>query len=316
MSFSTPPAGLTLQDIGEFGLIERIQSLLPPPPPSLLVGIGDDTAIWQPSPGKAITLTCDCAVEGHHFPSLLEQNLEFAQCMGRRAAHMNLSDIAAMAATPKFAMVGLAIPSTHTVDTIEALYQGMISAFQSNKVTVVGGNITSTTGPLLIHISMGGEITPDQAALRTGANAGERIGVTGTPGSSANGLRHWLNGTSHKTVEAYLKPTARVQEGLCLGPYVTAMTDISDGLLLDLQNLLTPKQLGAELTQTYDFSPSDDYELIFTAPLEVLPHLENEYQKLHQAPPIQWIGTTTSTPGITLSGQTLAPQGWVHFQTS
>ncbi len=342
MTHSNP----TLQQLGEFGLIERIKQLLPPAPPSVFVGVGDDAAVWQPTTGKALTLTCDCAVEGRHFPKLKGQSLAFIEQMGRRAVHMNLSDIASMAADPRFALVGLALPSNRTVESIEALYRGIVQAFTEFDVTVVGGNITSTSGPLLFHITLGGEVTPNLAVLRTGSQPGDHIGVTGFPGNSAAGLHCWLSETplpsgTESLLDAYLQPNARVKEGLCLAPYVHAMTDISDGLLLDLQNLLVPEHLGAVLHQKklplhpsmktltqhlkqpshqFTFAASDDYELLFTAPPHAIPALEQAYYALPNVPPLHWIGTVTESSGLVLANdETKTPltiQGWEHFQNA
>lgn len=140
MQTSGPCASLRLQDIGEYALIERFRQLLPPPPTALVVGVGDDAALWQPTPGYLLALTCDCMVEGQHFPPFSELSEEEIRSVGHRAAHINLSDVAAMAAKPRFALVSLALPGVMLVQTVEQFYIGLVSAFTSEQVTIVGGN--------------------------------------------------------------------------------------------------------------------------------------------------------------------------------
>lgn len=387
LPWDTSETILRLQDVGEYALIERIRALLPPPPPELVVGVGDDAALWQPTPGYLLALTCDGVVEEQHFPSFAKLSRCDVQSVGYRAAQINLSDIAAMAAIPRFALVSLALPVHLDVQTIETFYTGLVEAFLATQVTIVGGNLTATSGPFHAHITLGGEVLPGKSRLRTGSRPGDWIGVTGYPGSSAAGLHCWLHPEQtpwfHQThpdphipcshartasfsdsvnaphdrlpvpespcafwlhpevqslMQAYLRPTARLQESQILAPYLHALTDISDGLLLDLSNLLQSQGLGAILQASqlpylsasqqlchhiqkkpyhWIFSASDDYELLFTVPPEHVTSLERVWATRTQTP-LHWIGQITDRSGgicLQEDHQTipLPPHGWQHF---
>ncbi len=340
-----PKTPLLLQDIGEYELIDRLKELLPPSSPQLRVGIGDDAAVWTPTPNHQLVLTSDTAEEGRHTPLFHDVSFERLHDLGRRAAHMNLSDVAAMAAIPRFALINLSLPKTYPLATIEGFYQGIGDALGEYKVDVVGGNITSTTGPCSVTITLGAEVPSDKAILRTGSQPGDWIGCTGFPGRSAAGLYVWLHpeiplSTAHNNnlLDGYFRPQARVQEAQSLAAYVRAMTDISDGFLLDLANLLTPEALGADLHPSklpqhpaqvaleqhlqeaphhFTFSASDDYELLFT----VSPEQQEkwlEIEKESEAPLVHWVGRVTDQhKAIRLcdqnTSQDLLPEGWQHF---
>lgn len=276
------------------------------------------------------------------LPKLSQERLLDA---GRRSAHMNLSDIAAMASTPRFALVQLSLPKTYAVSLVETFYQGLAEALTNDNVDVVGGNITSTAGPFAASITLGGEIPAGQSILRTGSQPGDWIGCTGYPGLAAAGLHTWMHpelplpSEDRETLlNGYFRPTARVKEAHSLAPYLRALTDISDGFLLDLYNLLGTTQLGADLNKDslphstslvsleqatdkpshfYMFSPSDDYELLFT----MSPEQRSKWlaqSNLHPSTPIHWLGRVTDQHNeIRLhqpkTYQALSPTGWHHF---
>ena len=180
-----------IADLGEFSLIEHIRKWVGNTSHNadgVLLGIGDDAAIVQPQPGMVLVVTCDAQVEGRHFLPLAEQTPERLQAIGRRWAVVNLSDIAAMAAKPRFATVSLGLPDELPLSTLESLYRGLAQALQDNQVAIVGGNLTSNTGPCFVDITMFGEVEPGAAVTRAGACIGDWIGVTGFPGKAMAGL--------------------------------------------------------------------------------------------------------------------------------
>lgn len=347
---------MTLQDIGEFGLIERIQEIIQEQSArfssslrtsnDLRVGIGDDAAVWQPTPGMELVLTCDAFVEGRHFPSRVA--LEYVRRIGRRVATANLSDLAAMAARPRFALVSLGIPQRTSLPTIEHLYTGIAETMYASGGQIVGGNITSTSGPLFIDITVGGEAPIGHSVKRTGARVGDRIGVTGYPGHAAVGWKMWeLQETLSPQqlqdwsglLSAYIEPTARLQEAQLLAPYVTSMTDISDGLLHDTAHMLFTQGWGAKLFEhalpqlpevasfaSYTEStieelllgPSDDYELLFTAPAQYTQQL-TEQLKHTTGTSVHWIGEVTAQSqciqwqDLQQNERLLSVRGWDHF---
>ncbi len=309
------------------------------------LGIGDDAALWQPAADKMIALSTDTAVEGVHFPHLSSLTAEEVALCGSRAATANLSDLAATAARPTFALINLTLPPDLTVEQFDALYRGLARQLYSYGAEIIGGNLSSAPGPVNITITVGGETPPTKNLRRDTARAGDLIGVTGAPGSSAAGLFAIQKfGTARAKQKyptltaAYFQPIPRVKEAILLAPYLNALTDISDGLPLDLENITRPSGVGAEVSweaipknrelpalskelslplKELIFGPSDDYELLFTAPKEHRQTIEEIAQKHHI--PLAWIGEIREERELILkskknSPQILAPTGWNHFQ--
>jgi len=350
MTKTDPPSDhenlLRLSDIGEFGLIERLRQLAGHPGGQVRVGIGDDAAVWRPSPGHELVMTCDAHIEGRHFLPPKEGDWLAAEHIGRRCAAANLSDVAAMGAQPRFALVSLGIPKDKSVHLIENLYKGIVSALGQCDAVIIGGNITSTKGPLFVDITLAGEIPFGQSVLRSGARAGDWIGVTGKPGHSAAGLQAWLTFAPSweaqeqarwkELTDCYFLPEIRVAFAKKIGPLLRAMTDVSDGLLADLQNMLDADSLGAILEkdaipcspllrelalktsvkpESFLLGASDDYELLFCVEpegkekVDVLAFAENC--------PVHWLGKVQQEPGVFLQEgehRTLIQDaGWDHF---
>jgi len=275
--------GGALAALGEFALIERLRRLVPATGPGVIAGIGDDTAVLDLS--GHVLATCDIQVEGVHF----NRDLCSPADIGWRALAVNLSDIAAMGGTPRYALISLVLPPETAVDGV---YGGLAEAASAHGVAVVGGNVSRTSGPLIIDVTLLGEA--DRVLRRAGACPGDGVWVTGTVGKAAAGLfllRHpevRMVGIGKALTAAHLRPSPRVAVGQALGTsgLVTALIDTSDGTASDLLHLVEASCAGVRLDLaqlpmaeglaavaqasgidplTWALGGGEDYELLFTA---------------------------------------------------
>jgi thiamine-monophosphate kinase len=267
---------------GEFTLIDRYFAR---PTPSAVLGPGDDCALVQPTPGKQLAVTTDMLVAGtHFFPETDPERL------GWKALAVNLSDLAAMGATPRWVTLAGALP---TVDEawLAKFAAGFFACAERFGVDVIGGD--TTRGPLNLCITAMGEVEPGQALTRSGAQAGDLIWVSGRPGLAALGLAHLQGRVAlpepwpRLCVAQLEKPQPRVALGKALIGLATAAIDVSDGLLADLGHIaersgcaaavrlvqLPHLPKGAEynadlrrIALECQLAGGDDYELCFTAP--------------------------------------------------
>ena len=247
--------------IHEFDLIRAIHRCHGHRTPSVIQGIGDDAAVITSRAGQWTVLTTDLLTEGVHF------NLRTATMadIGFRAAAANLSDIAAMGATPQYLLVALAIPHAGTSRHIHQLYRGMMAACHPHEVRLIGGDTSASSGGWFLSLTLIGMVPPRQALFRSGARIGDGLYVTGTIGDSLAGLR-LLNDppprASHHPRSAtlstryrkfltgrHLRPTARIAEGRWLSAhrFATSAIDISDGLSGDLRHICEESHVGVEL---------------------------------------------------------------------
>ena len=264
-----------ISGIGEFGLIERIAALAEPTltaVPELLAGIGDDCAVYQPSEKLLQVATTDLLVDQIHF-DLLTTPLKH---LGSKAISVNVSDICAMNALPRYALVSLAIPSSFSVEMIEELYRGMSHAAKEYGLAIAGGDTSSSRSGLVISISMIGEVSPDQLTHRRGAKPGELLCVTGALGGAAAGLKllmrekeimleHIENNEPYSknlmadleeyrdAIQRQLLPVARIDiirffHARNIRP--SAMIDISDGLSPELRHICRQSNIGALIDES------------------------------------------------------------------
>jgi thiamine-monophosphate kinase len=244
---------MKVEDIGERGLIHRLRRRVGPPAPGVSVGIGDDSAVLTMTPGGSLLVTTDLVIESIHF----RRQYATPADIGWKAMAVNLSDIAAMGGTPRFAVVALACAAETPVEEIDALYEGLYAAAAPHGVSIIGGDTSASPDGWIVNVTVLGEINRIPR-LRSAALPGDLIAVTGTLGASAAGLACFesplpppaLAREDLDTVrQAHLRPTPRVAEGRWLGAAdgVHAMIDCSDGLAADLGHVAAESGVGARV---------------------------------------------------------------------
>lgn len=284
---------MRLGDTSEFELIDRLTSGLATRP-DVVLGVGDDAALLELDSGMLLVATCDVQVEGRHFV----RGVAAPEEIGRKALAVNLSDIASMGATPRWALVSLLLPPALDVSVLDGIYTGLRALAATYDVAVVGGNVSATDGLLAIDVTLLGAAPRERVLRRDGGRPGDVILVTGSLGGAAAGLLAVVKEPGAATVpepaleqarRALVDPSPRVREGLALAAagVVTAMLDISDGVASDLRHLCDRSDVGAELdaaaipidpasgiiASAYGRDPlalalsgGEDYELLFTVP--------------------------------------------------
>lgn len=336
-----------LSELGEFGLIERIQQAVKIYHPQTIKGIGDDAAVIEKNGEKYTLMTTDVLVEGIHF-DLIYTPLKH---LGYKAVVVNLSDIYAMNGCPRQILVSLAVSNRFTVEAIDELYSGILLACEKYKVDLVGGDTSTIHKGMVIHITALGEVNKNKIVYRNGAKEKDLIVVTGDLGGAYMGLQILereksvflenpqiqpdLEGNDY-ILERQLKPEARkdiIEEFERLDICPTSMIDISDGLASEILHICKQSNVGCEIyeekipidPQTYDrartfnldpttcaMNGGEDYELLFTIPL-------SDYEKIKNHPDFTVIGYITEAAKkcslISKSGTVhpIVAQGWKHF---
>jgi thiamine-monophosphate kinase len=314
---------------GEFEFIARHLRPLASAPGAL--GLVDDAALLDPRPGMQLVLTKDAMVAGVHF---LE--IDPPGRIAQKLLRVNLSDLAAMGATPIGYLLALARPRAIEDHWLAAFCAGLAEDNAAFGISVLGGDTVSTPGPLTLSLTAIGEVPGGEALLRSGARSGDDVWVSGTLGDSALGLAVLQGalevGDPMRThlVERYRLPQPRLALGQALRGLAHAAIDISDGLLADLGHILETSEVGAEIradllpisspdlpgARDAALSGGDDYELLFTALRSQRDAVEGLAQKLDL--PLTRIGAMQVTPGIRIldaTGAEIHPTrtGWQHF---
>ena len=247
-----PGLPVTLQGLGELGLIRRIRARAQRDAgPGVLAGIGDDTAVLALSPGASLLATTDLLVEDVHFRRATAAPAD----IGWKAIMVNVSDIAAMGGEPRYALIGLAVPGSTPAEDVEAFYDGMHAAAAVHGVSIVGGDTSATPHGWCIDVTLLGEHA-GMPRLRSAARPGDVVAVTGSLGRSAAGLAVIESrdapvpeDVARELAQAHLRPCARVAEGRWLGraPGVHAMMDVSDGVATDLAHICRESAVSARV---------------------------------------------------------------------
>jgi thiamine-monophosphate kinase len=339
----------TVASLTERELIARVRAHLPPSPPWLLVGIGDDAAVVEPERNRVEVLTVDAIVEGIHF----DRAFVPAEAIGHRALAVNLSDLAAMGAAPRLALLSMALPATLPLADFEAIIAGFASLAAAHRVHVAGGNLTRSPGPLLIDVTVIGTVKRRQCLTRAGARAGDDLYVSGAVGSARAGLRRLQSSAAGQSssideprtpiddglTAAFLRPEPRLALGIHLARNraASACMDLSDGLADALEQVAEASGVGMTIDADalpiaagarafYDgrgedsveeaLAGGDDYELL----IAVRPRTQRRLAEAVRrgGVPLTRIGRCTADRGIVVrraSAPSLAapPQGFTHF---
>jgi len=324
---------MKLSDLGEFGFIDRIRQAVAKAP-GVVVGIGDDCAVLELPPGERLLTSTDLLIEDVHFRRAWTDMAR----LGRKSVSVNVSDIAAMGGTPRHLYLGLGIPAGLAVEELDAFVAGFLEACGDYGATLVGGDTCRSPGPLLISVTVEGTVPADELVCRSGGRVGDAVYVSGTLGDSALALRRLLAGETPEAEAAgrHHDPRARVELGRALAAarIPSAMIDVSDGLLADLGHVLEASAVGAEIDEAVlplsaplraalidapdwielALSGGEDYELLFTVPLEREPALAA------LAVPVTRIGTLIPAPaGLVVKKRNgelrpTTPAGYNHFR--
>lgn len=336
-----------ISQLGEFGLIDRINSRVEISQKSTIKGIGDDAAVID-SGSDCVLVSTDMLVEGIHF------DLAYIplQHLGYKAVAVNVSDIAAMNGKPEQITVSLALSSRFSVEAVDMLYEGIRAACKNYDVDLVGGDTTSSRSGLVISITVIGRAAKEEVVYRSGAKANDILCVTGDLGAAFMGLQVLVrekevfisNPEMQPNIEQYeylvgrqLKPEARTNIIYDLreaGVQPTAMIDVSDGLASELfhiaknsgvgirifEDKIPIDQLAYETAIEFKLDPitcalngGEDYELLFTIS-------QADFEKIKNHPDIHFIGYVHDKKHenimITKQGNVvpLTAQGWNHFK--
>jgi len=305
----------------------------------LRLGIGDDAAVFPDRIGREIVLTCDWFLEGTHF--LREKHPPDA--VGWKCLARAVSDIAAMGGVPRYFLLSLAIPSSHTGIWLDEFVAGLGRASRRFRCVLAGGD-TTCQREILIHITVMGDVAAGRAVVRSGARPGDLIYVSGRLGEAELGLLLLRGG--HRALRAKNPLTAKhlyPQPRLALGQWLarrqlaSAMMDLSDGLSSDLPRLCAASHVGARLEAKkipclkdpllarehglraleLALHGGDDYELLFTVPQREAKHLPHAWQGVALTP----IGGITKESKLVLRGENgrehpLVARGWDPFRKS
>ena len=294
----------------EFELIKRY-FVWPDEARDVIAGIGDDGAVMRPPPGKDLVAVVDTLVEGVHF-SMSASDIA-AESIGHRAVAVNLSDIAAMGAEPRWMTLALTLKEADE-GWLNFFAIGLHNLAAKHGVQLVGGDTTSGD-QIVVSVQVTGIVDPDRSVYRSGARAGDTIYVSGEVGDAAAGLDLLQNPPpEHLGPHGYLQdrfefPEPRIELGRSLADIATAAIDLSDGLYTDLEKLLIASEVGARIeidnlpisaalkscfdTQNqrrFALSGGDDYEILFTSSQK----LPEEVGGVQVTP----IGIVTSETGI------------------
>jgi thiamine-monophosphate kinase len=336
----------TVADLGERAIVDRIRARVPPPPAWVLVGIGDDAAVVEPERNRVDVVTTDALIEEVHF----SRRAVPAGAIGHKALAASLSDLAAMGAAPRAALLSLGLPSALPVSDLDDLVNGMLALAGRTKTTLVGGNVSRSPGPLIVDVTAIGSARRRKILTRSGARPGDAVVVSGWIGQAAAGLASCMaRGPLGAAADApapqgacegrFLQPEPRVRLGVLLGrtSVPSACIDLSDGLAAGVTEIARASGAGIVIdaetlpidgeTQRWFEDHGDiateaacaggeDYELLFTVPPRRLRALA-AVRRLVGDLPCTRIGIVTAELACVLrrgGREGPLPTGFAHFQ--
>jgi thiamine-monophosphate kinase len=255
----------TVAEAGEHRVIELVRSLVPAPPSWVQIGIGDDAAVIEPERNRLEVLTTDVVIEGVHF----DRAFCDPASIGHKALAVSLSDLAAMGAAPRAALLSLGLPGSLPFADLEAMLRALVGLAAQHKVTLIGGNVARSPGPLFLDVTVTGTVKRRRVLARQGGRVGDALYVTGSLGAATAGLT-WLrrgavdggwsakgSGTTtapeaaseavKEAVARFLRPEPRMRFGIIAGRTraASACMDLSDGLADAVRQLAKASGTGA-----------------------------------------------------------------------
>ena len=318
---------ITVADVGEFGVVERLTARFAAgveQPPAVLLGPGDDAAVLATPDGRVVATT-DLLVDSRHF----RRDWSAPDDVGRKAAAQNLADVAAMGAVPTGLLVGLAVPPDLPVDWLEGVADGMRIECAKVGATVLGGDVVRGE-TLTLAVTALGDLQGRAPVTRSGARPGDVVAVTGRLGWAAAGLAVLGRGfrSPVSVVAAHRRPEPPYAEGPRAAELgASAMVDVSDGLVADLQHVALASNVGIELDtsrldvpaklrdvggalgvdpMSWVLAGGDDHALAATFPGATPP-----------PSPWQIIGRVARGRGVLVDGSAYeGPSGWDHFRVT
>ncbi len=327
---------MTTSDIGERALISRLLARLPRPSPSLLIGPGDDAAVVRPGRAALQVLTTDALVEHVHFSRAWAS----PESIGHKALAVNLSDLAAMGALPRWALLSLVLPPDTPLSFVDGLVDGLAALGSQHGVTVAGGNVTRSPGPVVIDVTAGGEVAQRKFITRAGAHPGDELWLSGSIGGAHAALAMLSadEAPGPALAERLHRPTPRVRLGATIAAHRAArgLIDLSDGLGAAVTQVAEASGCGARIDADaipvmaearewwnakgvdpvqVSLAGGEDYELLLAVPARWggrLRHLRRQVTD----PPLTRIGTLTRDRALVLSRpgiETPLPGGFEHF---
>lgn len=326
--------------MNEFDLIARIRARVASRD-DVVLGIGDDAALLQVPAGQQLVVAMDTLNIGVHFP----EDTAPAD-IGWKALAVNLSDLAAMGATPAWCTLSLSMPQADAA-FVDGFLDGFLALAEQHNVALVGGD--TTRGPLSVCVTVHGFVDADTALLRDAARVGDDIWVSGTLGDAAGALVQWkakgeakrdqVHFSAENEPDPFLRarldrPTPRVALGRALRGIAHACIDVSDGLLADLGHICEASGIGAQvdidalpasdalhvtfegmIRHGFQATGGDDYELCFTASQDARDLIGAASRDASTA--VTRVGVMVATPGVTARSAegawSASASGWVHF---
>jgi thiamine-monophosphate kinase len=322
----------------ERALIQHIRGRLPAPPPSLIVGPGDDAAVVLPERGAFQVLTTDAIVEGIHF----DRRFSSLSDIGHKALAVNVSDVGAMGAKPEFGLLSLILPDWITIRALDELLDGLLEMAGAARVSVAGGNISRSPGPLIVDVTVTGSVRPRRILTRSGGEAGDVLYLTGSIGAAHAGLQALRGGVvsdaMNDCVRRHRRPEPRFRIGMLLGRNraASACMDLSDGLADAVRQVAEASGTGATIDAsvlpidpaarawfesqgtdpiTAAVSGGDDFELLFAVPRKRAGRLRAVKSAARGVPFVR-VGELTKPPGLLVvrDGRSEPlPEGFQHF---